>query len=120
MNKTCARKKRHKKLRKKIFGTASKPRLCVFRSNKNIYSQIINDEIGHTLASASTLNLEFENNEQGLFKRNKNFARKIGQCLAELAKKLGITEVVFDRNGYKYHGIVKELANGARDGGLLF
>ena len=108
MNK--ARLRRHKRVRGKIFGTAERPRLNVFRSSTNIYAQIIDDTAGHTLCAASTL-------EKG---SNKEAARKVGKKIAEKAAEKGITNVVFDRGGYIFHGRVKELAEGAREGGLNF
>ena len=107
--------RRHKRVRGKIFGTAQKPRLCVFRSLKNIYAQVIDDENGKTLASASSLDKEF--NQYG---GNKEAAKLVGQAVAKAALDKGITEVVFDRGGYVYHGRVMELAEGAREGGLKF
>ena len=107
--------KRHKRVRGKIFGTAQKPRLCVFRSLKNIYAQVIDDENGKTLASASSLDKEF--NQYG---GNKEAAKLVGQAVAKAALEKGITEVVFDRGGYIYHGRVQGLAEGAREGGLKF
>ena len=107
--------KRHKRVRGKIFGTAQKPRLCVFRSLKNIQAQIIDDESGKTLASASSLGKEF--NQYG---GNKEAAKLVGQAVAKAALEKGITEVVFDRGGYIFHGRVQELAEGAREAGLKF
>lgn len=107
--------KRHKRVRGKIFGTAQKPRLCVFRSLKNIYAQVIDDENGKTLASASSLDKEF--NQYG---GNKEAAKLVGQAVAKAALEKGITEVVFDRGGYIFHGRVQELADGAREAGLKF
>ena len=107
--------KRHKRVRGKIFGTAQKPRLCVFRSLKNIYAQVIDDENGKTLASASSLDKDF--NQYG---GNKEAAKLVGQAVAKAAMDKGITEVVFDRGGYIYHGRVAALAEGAREGGLEF
>ena len=109
------RLKRHKRVRAKISGTAATPRLCVYRSLNNISAQIIDDTKGVTLVSASTLEKGFEGNGG-----NKEAAKKVGQTIAERAKDKGITSVVFDRGGYVYHGRVKELADGARDGGLQF
>ena len=106
-----ARLKRHMRVRAKISGTPERPRLSVFRSAKHIYAQIIDDVNGVTLASASSMEKGFEG-----FGGNKEAARKVGE--AALAK--GISEVVFDRSGYIYHGRVKELAEGAREGGLKF
>ena len=107
--------RRHKRVRGKIFGTAQKPRLCVFRSLKNIYAQVIDDENGTTLASASSLDKEF--NQYG---GNKEAAKLVGQAVAKAAMDKGITEVVFDRGGYIFHGRVQELAEGAREAGLKF
>lgn len=110
-----ARMKRHKRVRAKISGTASCPRLNVFRSTKHIYAQIIDDVKGVTLVSASSMDKGFEGSGG-----NAEGARKVGEMLAEKAKANGISEVVFDRGGYIYHGRVKELAEGARSGGLEF
>ncbi len=110
-----ARLKRHRRVRAKISGTAERPRLSVFRSSKHIYAQLIDDVAGVTLAAASSLDKEFE----GLG-ANKEAARKIGELLAKKAIGKGIESVVFDRSGYIYHGRVKELAEGAREGGLKF
>lgn len=110
-----ARLKRHARVRAKISGTAERPRLCVYRSNANISAQVIDDDKGITLVSASTLEKGFEGNGG-----NKEAAKKIGEIIAERAQAKGITEVVFDRGGYLYHGRVSELANGAREGGLKF
>ena len=113
MTKNTDRRVRIKfRVRNKISGTASRPRLCVFRSNKQIYAQIINDENGTTLVSASSLGLDkMPKKEQ---------AAIVGEKIAKLAVEAGISEVVFDRNGYLYHGRVQEVANGARKGGLKF
>ena len=110
-----SRLKRHRRVRAKISGTAQRPRLSVFRSSKHIYAQLIDDLTGATLAAASTLDKEFEG-EGG----NKGAAKKIGELLAKRATGKGIETVVFDRSGYIYHGRVKELAEGAREGGLKF
>ena len=100
------------RIRKSVNGTAERPRLSVFRSNKQISAQVINDLTGMTLASASSLGLEkMPKKEQ---------AAKVGELVAEKAQAAGVTTVVFDRNGYLYHGRVKELADGARKGGLKF
>ena len=106
---------RHERVRKDISGTPNMPRLCVYRSSKNIYAQIIDDVNGKTLASASSLDKAFEG-----YGGNKEAAKKVGQMVAEAAKNAGIEEVVFDRGGYLYHGRVKELAEGAREAGLKF
>lgn len=110
-----ARAKRHARVRGKISGTADCPRLNVFRSLKNIYAQLIDDEKGITLVSASTVEKDFE--EYG---GNKTAAHKVGELLAKRAAEKNITDVVFDRGGYIYHGRVQELAEGAREGGLKF
>ena len=110
-----ARLKRHKRVRAKISGTAECPRLCVYRSNAHILAQIIDDVAGVTLVSASTHEKDFEGNGG-----NKEAAKKVGLMIAERAAAMGITEVVFDRGGYRYHGRVSELADGAREGGLKF
>ena len=110
-----ARLKRHKRVRAKISGTASRPRLAVYRSNAHICAQVIDDVAGVTLVSASTHEKDFQGNGG-----NKVAARAIGRLLAERANAKGITEVVFDRGGYLYHGRVSELADGAREGGLKF
>ena len=100
------------RIRKSVNGTAERPRLSVFRSNKQIYAQVINDLTGTTLASASSLGLETM--------PKKEQAAKVGALVAEKALAAGITSIVFDRNGYLYHGRVKELADAARNGGLNF
>jgi len=110
-----ARVKRHRRIRNKISGTAACPRLNVFRSSKHIYAQLIDDVTGVTLASASSMDKGFEGPGT-----NKESAKQIGKKLAENATAKGITEAVFDRGGYLYHGRVKELAEGAREGGLKF
>jgi len=109
------RAKIKRRIRKNVFGTSERPRLSVFRSNKQIYAQIIDDTTGLTLASSSSYN----NNKAA--KGNKSeAAAAVGKELAEKAKKAGVEQVVFDRNGYQYHGRVKALADGAREGGLIF
>ena len=114
-DKNVARLRRHKRVRGKISGTPERPRLDVFRSNMHIYAQIIDDVNGVTLASASSMEKGFEG-----FGGNKEPARKVGEAVAKAALAKGISEVVFDRSGYIYHGRVKELAEGAREGGLKF
>ena len=106
---------RHKRVRAKISGTAECPRLDVFRSNKHIYAQVIDDEAGKTLCSASTLDKSIEG-----YGGNKEAAAKVGRLVAERALELGIKTVVFDRGGYVYHGRVQALAEGAREAGLDF
>ena len=115
INKKAMRLKRHIRVRGKISGTAERPRLNVFRSNANIYAQIIDDVNGVTLVSANTLEKGFEGATG-----NAEAAKKVGTVLAERAKAKGIEEVVFDRGGYVYHGRVAALAEGAREGGLDF
>jgi large subunit ribosomal protein L18 len=110
-----ARKKRKSRIRKKINGTPERPRLVVFRSNKHIYAQIIDDLAGATLASASTLALEGDD-----IKLTVDNAKLVGKKVAEEAIKKSITNVVFDRNGFVYHGRIKAVADGAREGGLNF
>ena len=110
-----ARVRKHMRVRGKISGTAERPRLNVFRSNSNIYAQLIDDVKGVTLASASSLEKDF-----GEAKGNCEEARKVGQLIAARAAEKGITAVSFDRNGYLYHGRVKMLADAAREGGLKF
>ena len=111
-----ARLHRHKRVRGKISGTAARPRLNVFRSTNHIYAQLIDDDVkGVTLAAASTLDKEFDGNGG-----NKEAAKKVGELIAKRAAEKGISEVVFDRGGYIFHGRVKELAEGAREGGLKF
>ncbi|MDD7771626.1 MAG: 50S ribosomal protein L18 [Firmicutes bacterium] len=115
IDKKAQRVRRHTRVRGKISGTPERPRLNVFRSNANIYAQIIDDVNGVTLASASTLEKEFEGATG-----NAEAAKKVGLKLAERAKDKGISAVVFDRGGYIYHGRVAALAEGAREGGLEF
>ncbi len=107
------RQQRHNRIRAKISGTAARPRLVVFRSLSNHYAQLINDEKGVTLASFSDLKMKGKETKTGR-------AKKVGLELAKLAKEKGISICVFDRNGYKYHGRVKAIADGAREGGLKF
>ena len=115
INKNASRLRRHKRVRGKISGTAARPRLNVFRSAGHIYAQLIDDDKGVTLCSASTTEKDFTE-----FGGNVAAAKKIGARVAERAKKVGVTEVVFDRSGYVYHGRVAALADGAREGGLKF
>ncbi|GBD06702.1 50S ribosomal protein L18 [bacterium HR21] len=117
--KQLRRHRRKLRVRKKIFGTAERPRLSVYRSLKHIYAQIIDDERGHTLVSASTLDREIRPLVAGV-RPKKAQAEIVGRILAERALKLGIQKVAFDRNGYKYHGRVKALAEAARQAGLQF
>ncbi len=112
-SRNVSRVKRHERIRKNLSGTANTPRLCIFRSNTNIYAQVINDETGETLASASSLEMKLKN-------ANTETAKKVGAEIAKNSIKAGYTEVVFDRGGYKYHGRIKALADAAREAGLKF
>ncbi|EKX93738.1 ribosomal protein L18 [Peptostreptococcus anaerobius] len=118
IDKNANRVARHKRVRKKVTGTAERPRLCVFRSSKNIYAQIIDDANRVTLVSASSLDEAIKGAVS--YTGNKEAARKVGELVAKKAAEKGITEVVFDRGGYIYHGRVLELAEGAREAGLKF
>ena len=109
------RARRHARVRNKVSGTAERPRLCVYRSNSNIYAQIIDDVAGNTLVSASTLDKEVKTK-----KSNIEAAKEVGTLIAKRATAKKITNVVYDRSGYIYHGIVKELAEAAIEGGLEF
>ena len=109
------RQRRHIRVRRKISGTAERPRLCVYRSNNNIYVQIIDDVAGKTLVQASTLDKEIKTKHS-----NKEAAKEVGTLIAKRATEKKIEDVVFDRGGYIYHGVVKELAEAAREGGLKF
>ena len=109
---------RHRRLRKKLLGTSNRPRLCVSRSLKNIFAQIIDDEMHHTLVAASTLDKEFHADNKDINKTQQS--QLIGDKIAKLAMSKGINQVVFDRGGYVYHGRVKALAEAARKGGLIF
>lgn len=117
-DKNAKRLQRHKRVRRKISGTAQRPRLCVFRSANNIYAQIIDDTNRVTLVAASSLEAEVKSavNHTG----NKEAAKKVGELVAKKAVEKGITEVVFDRGGYLYHGRIQELAESAREAGLKF
>jgi large subunit ribosomal protein L18 len=112
--KKVARELRQKRVRKRLRGTDQRPRLCVFRSNRHVYVQVISDESGRTLAAASSLQL------QGEKTGNKGAAHKVGELVATQCKERSISEVVFDRNGFLYHGRIKEVAEGARAAGLKF
>ena len=114
-NRKLERERRHKRVRTKISGTAERPRLCIYRSNTNIYAQIIDDVAGNTLVSASTLEKSIKTKHA-----NKEAAKEVGLLIAKKATEKNIKEVVFDRGGYIYHGVVKELAEAAREGGLVF
>ncbi|HZX49477.1 MAG TPA: 50S ribosomal protein L18 [Nitrospirota bacterium] len=115
MSKEDLRDKRHKRVRKKITGTQERPRLCVYKSNRYIYAQLIDDMKGHTLVSASSI-------EKALHTENVSceVSKKVGLLIGTRAIEQGIKIVVFDRSGYRYHGNIKSLADGAREGGLEF
>lgn len=115
---TPARVLRHRRVRAKIRGTAERPRLCVFRSLKHIYAQVIDDDAGHTLAAASTLEPAYR--QTGKTGGNIEAAKVVGGLIAQRAKEQGIRRVVFDRGGNLYHGRVQALADAAREGGLEF
>ena len=116
--KESARSRRKKHIRKKVRGTSERPRLCVFRSTKHIYAQVIDDSIGRTLASASTLNKESMKQVKSC--GNIEAAKEVGTLVAKNSLDRNIKKVVFDRNGYLYHGRVKALADSARENGLDF
>ncbi|MCB9642432.1 MAG: 50S ribosomal protein L18 [Myxococcales bacterium] len=113
-----ARLRRKRRIRATISGTAERPRLTVFRSSKHIYAQIIDDLAGHTLAAVSDNSPQLRDEVKSMKKKER--AARVGQMIAERCKELGISSVVFDRNGYIYHGRVQALAEGAREGGLQF
>lgn len=113
-----ARKRRHRRIRQKISGTAARPRMNIFRSLNHIYVQVIDDVAGNTLVSASSLDKKLRGDLEG--KSKKEQAALVGKAVAERAKEAGIETVVFDRGGYLYHGRVQALAEGAREGGLKF
>ncbi len=115
INRKTNRDRRHKRIRRKMSGTMEIPRLVVSKSNRNLSVQIINDDKGETLVSASTLEKDFKNKG-----KNKEAGKELGKLVAERAKKAKITKVVFDRGGYIYHGVVKEIADAAREAGLEF
>lgn len=117
-NRSVARKRRHIRIRKRVHGFPERPRLAVFRSLSDIYVQIIDDEAGNTLVSASSIDKELRSKMKGKTKTEQ--AEIVGAAIAERAKEAGIKIVVFDRGGYKYIGRVKALADGARKGGLQF
>ncbi|MBI4337267.1 MAG: 50S ribosomal protein L18 [Chloroflexi bacterium] len=112
------RQVRHLRVRKKVFGTTERPRLCVFRSLQHVYVQVVDDTRGHTLAAASDQEPEVRKQCQGKSKSER--AKAVGAVVAQRTLQAGVTTVVFDRGGYQYHGRVKALADGAREGGLKF
>lgn len=113
-----ARQRRHERIRRHLHGTADRPRLNVFRSLEHIYVQVIDDDLGNTLVAASTVDPELRDQLNGLNKAQQ--ATRVGQLVARRALDKGLKKVVFDRGGYPYHGRVKALADGAREGGLEF
>ena len=115
IDRKATRQRRHLRVRRKISGTPECPRLCVYRSNTNVYAQIIDDVAGNTLVSCSTLDKEIKTKHA-----NKEAAKEVGTLIAKRASEKNIKNVVFDRGGYIYHGVVKELAEAAREGGLVF
>ena len=117
-SRTVARTRRHARVRKNLMGSTERPRLNVFRSLSGIYAQVIDDQAGNTLVSASTVDRDLREKMKGLKKSEQ--AKLVGQTVAERAKNKGIQAVVFDRGGYRYSGRVKALADGAREGGLQF
>lgn len=117
-SRSVARVRRHVRVRKNIAGTQERPRLNVFRSVTEIYAQVIDDQSGHTLAAASSVDGELRNKMEGLNKTEQ--AKLVGQTVAERAKNKGITAVIFDRGGFRYMGRIKALADGARENGLQF
>jgi large subunit ribosomal protein L18 len=118
INRKESRARRHRRVRAQITGTPERPRLNVFRSLAHIYAQVIDDSTGNTLASASTIDAELR--EQMAGKKKAEQAKLVGQAVAARAKEKGLKAVVFDRGGYRYHGRVKAVAEGAREGGLEF
>jgi len=119
-SRALARKKRHYKMRRNLSGTAARPRLTVFKSNKYIYAQLIDDVAGHTLASASTLDAAFIKDNKLESASNIDAAKAIGTSVAKKALEKGIDSIVFDRSGYIYHGKLQALADAAREAGLKF
>jgi large subunit ribosomal protein L18 len=117
-SRSVARSRRHSRVRKNLTGSVQRPRLNVFRSLSGIYAQVIDDQAGRTLASASTVDRDLREKVKGLKKSEQ--AKLIGKTVAERAKDKGIESVVFDRGGYRYSGRIKALADGAREGGLQF
>ncbi len=115
-SRTAARRKRHSRLRLRVSGSAERPRLAVFRSINEIYAQVIDDDAGRTLAAASSLEAELKSSGGTKTER----AKRVGALVAERAKAAGVEQVVFDRAGFKYHGRIRSLADGARESGLEF
>ena len=118
LDKKTARLKRHKRIRNKVYGNPEMHRLCVFRSLRHIYAQVVDDTKGATVCAASTLSSEYKSIAK--YGGNKDAAKSVGKILAEKCREKGIEKVVFDRSGYPYHGRIKALSEGAREGGLIF
>ena len=118
VKKELVRRNRTFRVRKKLHGTSLRPRLCVVKSNKHIQVQLINDDEGKTLGSAATFSKEFRGTD--FAKKNKTSAAKLGEQIADIAKKLNVTQVIFDRGPFKYHGLLAALADSARAAGLQF
>lgn len=118
VSRSLARKRRHVRVRYKVHGTADRPRLNVYRSLEHIYAQIINDDAGHTLVALSSNSTDFRSDLASLSKVDQ--AKSVGKAIAERARAQGIEQVVFDRGGFPYHGRIKALADGSREGGLVF
>lgn len=116
--KILGRRRRHRRVRKRVAGTPERPRLCVFRSLRYVYAQLIDDEVGRTIASAHSADPEVVS--EGASRRDRTAAQAVGKALAQRAIAAGVTRVVFDRGGYLYHGRIRALAEGAREGGLEF
>ena len=116
--KTEGRLRRKKRIRKKLSGTAERPRLCVYKSLRNMYAQLVDDSTGRVITGVSTLTGEVKAGVT--YGGNAGSAKKVGEAMAKKALSLGIKEILFDRNGFKYHGRVRALAEGAREGGLIF
>ena len=114
-NRKFETRRRHIRVRRKVSGTAERPRLCIYRSNKNLFAQLINDVTANTLVSASTLDKEVK-----IKLANKEAAKEVGALIAKRAIEKGVESVVFDRSGYQYHGVIKEFAEAAREAGLKF
>ncbi len=119
-NRRMAIQRRHRRIRRKVFGTPERPRLAVFRSHHHIYAQVIDDVAQHTLVSASTLDRELRQQLQGIGTATQEAAARVGRCVAERALQAGISRVVFDRGGRLYHGRIRALAEAAREAGLQF
>lgn len=117
-SRAVARKRRHVRVRRKVHGTAERPRLNVYRSLEHIYAQVIDDDSGNTLCAASTISSGVRSDLMTLSKVDQ--AKAIGKAIAEIARAKGVEQVVFDRGGFPYHGRIKALADGSREGGLIF